>query len=297
MQFNIKAIATTYAPQCLAVGAPILCAVLIASISVPLAMWAPIADPADGVRLAGGASVPARISAEPKPMDSETPLEVARAYLVQTALPGYTMNRQGASLAIERLHPEFAVRLANAVREARAEGLKNVGVFSAYRPPAFGVGGFRNKFQSLHAYGLAVDVYGIGRPGSADARLWHRIASRNDLSCPYGLTSRREWNHCQVTRTKIVLAANPLTKTIHKEGPLSLEHMWDTAKPLIIATNDPGDPVTAKLTSGIARQGKAQLIATSALRNKKGRFAKAARWHNSRHIRVVARNIKSVPKS
>jgi hypothetical protein len=46
------------------------------------------------------------------------------------------------------------------------------GVFSAYRPPAFGVGGFSDKFNSLHTYGLAVDMRGIGTPGSAEAELW-----------------------------------------------------------------------------------------------------------------------------
>jgi hypothetical protein len=39
----------------------------------------------------------------------------------------------------------------------------------AYRPPAFGVGGFSDKFNSLHTYGLAVDMRGIGRPGSRSA--------------------------------------------------------------------------------------------------------------------------------
>src|SRR5262245_30240268 len=46
-------------------------------------------------------------------------LTQARAYLIETADPGYTMSRQGPALAIERLHPEFATRLAGALREAR----------------------------------------------------------------------------------------------------------------------------------------------------------------------------------
>src|SRR5262249_17693521 len=81
-----------------------------------------------------------------------TPAEIAeaRAYLVETASPGYTMTLQGAELAVGRLHPEFAVRLGNAIREARSVGLPSAGVFSAYRPPAFGVGGFSDKFNSLH---------------------------------------------------------------------------------------------------------------------------------------------------
>src|SRR5262245_53683484 len=86
----------------------------------------------------------------------------ARAYLIETATPGYTMTRQGPERAIGRLHPEFVKRLATAITEARGAGLPFAGIFSAYRPPAFGVGGFVDKFHSLHTYGLAVDVTGIG---------------------------------------------------------------------------------------------------------------------------------------
>src|SRR5262249_52798502 len=74
---------------------------------------------------------------EPSP-DSEpgcataprTPEETAeaRAYLIETASPGYTMTLQGAELAIGRLHPEFAVRLENAIREARSAGLPSAGI-------------------------------------------------------------------------------------------------------------------------------------------------------------------------
>ena len=71
----------------------------------------------------------------------------ARAYLIGTATPGYTMTRQGPERAIGRLHPEFVKRLAAAITEARGAGLPFAGIFSAYRPPAFGVGGFADKFH------------------------------------------------------------------------------------------------------------------------------------------------------
>jgi hypothetical protein len=45
----------------------------------------------------------------------------ARAYLIATATPGYTMTRQGPERAIERLHPEFVKRLAAAIAEARGQ--------------------------------------------------------------------------------------------------------------------------------------------------------------------------------
>jgi len=154
-----------------------------------------------------------------------TPEDVAeaRAYLVETASPGYTMTLQGPELAIGRLHPQFAVRLEHAIREARSAGLPFAAVFSAYRPPAFGVGGFSDKFNSLHTYGLAVDMRGIGSPGSSEAQLWHQIAARNGVVCPYGPRDRAEWNHCQPTSVKMILAANPLRETVTPTGPSDLE--------------------------------------------------------------------------
>jgi hypothetical protein len=164
-----------------------------------------------------------------------TPEEVAeaRAYLIETASPGYTMTLQGAELAIGRLHPEFAVRLERAIREARSAGLPIASVFSAYRPPAFGVGGFSDKFNSLHTYGLAVDMRGIGSPGSPEAQLWHRIAAKNGVVCPYGPRDRAEWNHCQPTSVKIILAQNPLRETVTSAGPVDVESMFEAGNPLI----------------------------------------------------------------
>lgn len=177
-----------------------------------------------------------------------TPRETAeaRAYLVETARPGYTMTRQRPELAIERLHPEFAVRLAQALREARRAGLGFAGIFSAYRPPAFGIGGFADKFNSLHAYGLAVDVHGIGRPGSIEALLFHEIAAKHGVVCPYGPRNRAEWNHCQPTRLKIVLAENPLRETISAQGPLSLETMFEVGSSVIDIPESAADALAKK---------------------------------------------------
>jgi hypothetical protein len=143
------------------------------------------------------------------------------------------MTLQGAEVAIERLHPEFVVRLANAIREARSAGLSYAGVFSAYRPPAFGIGAFSDKFNSLHSYGLAVDVHGIGRPGSLEAQLWHEIAARNGVICPYGSHDRAEWNHCQPSSVKVILAENALLQTISAAGPVDLERMFEAGDPMI----------------------------------------------------------------
>src|SRR6185369_14623187 len=143
------------------------------------------------------------------------------------------MVKQGPEFAINHLHPEFAVRLAKAVHEARATGLLSAGVYSAYRPPAFGVGGFSDKFNSLHSYGLAVDVHGIGRPGSPEAQLWHEIAARNGVICPYGPHDRAEWNHCQPSSVKVILPGNALRETISAAGPVDLERMFAAGNPII----------------------------------------------------------------
>jgi hypothetical protein len=106
-------------------------------------------------------------------------------------------------------------------------------VFSAYRPPAFGIGAFSDKFNSLHSYGLAVDVHGIGRPGSPEAQLWHEIAARNGVICPYGPHDRAEWNHCQPSSVKIILPENSLRETISAAGPVDLERMFEAGTPII----------------------------------------------------------------
>jgi hypothetical protein len=164
----------------------------------------------------------------------------ARAYLIETATPGYTMARQGPELAIGRLHPEFVRRLAAAIAEARGAGLPFAGIFSAYRPPVFGVGGFADKFHSLHTYGLAVDVTGIGAPGTPSALLWHEIAARTGVICPYGPHNPAEWNHCQPTWVKIILADNPLRETVTADGPISLEDMFEVGYSVIAASDTVG---------------------------------------------------------
>jgi hypothetical protein len=175
---------------------------------------------------------------------SRSPRELAeaRSYLIQTASAGRTMAKQGSELAIERLHPEFAIRLAKALREGRDYGLV-AGIFSAYRPPAFGVGGFSDKFSSLHAYGLAVDLYGIGKPGSVEALWWHEIAAKHGLTCPYGHHDKVEWNHCQPTGLKGIPADNLLRQTITADGPVSLEAMFEAGTSVIANSANAADAV------------------------------------------------------
>ena len=169
----------------------------------------------------------------------------ARAYLIATASPGYTMTRQGPERAIGLLHPAFINRLAATIAEARAAGLPFAGIFSAYRPPAFGVGGFLDKFHSLHTYGLAVDITGIGAPGTPSALLWHEIAARHGVICPYGPHNPVEWNHCQPTRVKIIVSDNPLRETVTADGPIDLESMFEVGYSVITASSSTGGAAAA----------------------------------------------------
>jgi hypothetical protein len=212
----------------------------------------------------------------------------ARSYVLETAHPGGTMTRQGPEVAIGRLHPAFVTRLAGAIREARAAGFEEVGVFSAYRPPAFGVGGFKDKFNSLHAYGLAVDMYGIGAPGSPEAKHWTSIAARHGVVCPYGVNNRAEWNHCQPTRIKIIQADNPLRETIAAEGPLSPNGMFDAGKALIESV---ANLFTAFTNPPAALQSDQQAYVHGTRRNRRIRTADA---HSSRHHRNVRKGGKAV---
>ena len=226
-----------------------------------------------------------------------------RAYLVETAHPGGTMRRQGPEVAIGRLNPEFAARLASAIREARESGLTEAGIFSAYRPPAFGIGGFSDKFNSLHAYGLAVDMHGIGAPGSSQAKLWHTIAAKHGVVCPYGVNNRAEWNHCQPTRIKVIRADNPLRKTIKAEGPLSPFGMFEAGKALIESVASLSSTVIRTLTTAsqnsrsVLRAARSRRVRTADMgAAKQHRQVRLSRHRGSKLVKTAARTGARVTK-
>jgi hypothetical protein len=228
-----------------------------------------------------------------EPCSAKPDVVSERAYLIKTATPGGTMARQGTDVAIGRLHPEFVTRLAAAIRDARASGLSDVGIFSAYRPPAFGVGGFKNKFNSLHAYGLAVDMHGIGGPGSAQARLWTRIAAKYGVACPYGVNDPAEWNHCQPTRIKMVRSDSPLVKTIAPQGPINPLNMFEAGKGLIesvakLVASFGGSPAT------IERSGKPVRVAAHGKRVRVAELQSALNRRSDRHVARKGSKTKTV---
>src|SRR5262245_10708559 len=158
-------------------------------------------------------------------------IKEARAYLIRTSTEQWercvadTMARQGVEVAIGRLHPVMAVRVARSIEQARNEGIPAC-VYSAFRPPAFGVGGFSDKYNSTHAYGIAVDFGGIDRPGSKTARRFQEVAASNGLYSLYGPGDRAEWNHYQLIPVRRIAPNNPLRDTITANGPKDEVAMW-----------------------------------------------------------------------
>jgi hypothetical protein len=150
------------------------------------------------------------------------------------------------------------------------------------------VGGFSDKFNSLHTYGLAVDMRGIGSPGSPEAQLWHQIAARNGVVCPYGPRDRAEWNHCQPTSVKMILAANPLRETVTPTGPSDLESMFEA-----------GDPMIVDMASAAQSLSKAAPTPVRALEaNAKGgepTARVAARPRTKREARATAQRVAAKP--
>src|SRR5262245_49052816 len=140
-------------------------------------------------------------------------------YLVETADPGSTMTAHGLETTLGNINPVFAQKLSAAIQQARAEGI-NAGVSSGYRDPAWGVGGLKDKYNSLHSYGLAVDISGIGWAGSKTAKRWEQIAEANGVYNPYGYKNYKEFNHYQVTPQKDVafLAAHPEMRQLLQSG-------------------------------------------------------------------------------
>ena len=62
------------------------------------------------------------------------------------------------------------------------------------------------------------------------------------MICPYGPYNLVEWNHCQPTWVKIILADNPLRETVTADGPISLEDMFEVGYSVIAASGTGGAP-------------------------------------------------------
>lgn len=159
----------------------------------------------------------------------------ATVFLQMTSsfIAGTTMRLQGVEKSVGWLNPHFRENLASAIADARQQGIE-AAIFSAYRAPDLGVGGFRNKFDSCHSYGLAVDMAGIGDPGSDKAKRWHKIAAAHKVYCPYGPNHHVEWNHCQYVPQKVCGSYTNVRTTISGAGPKSEEKMFAAGDKLLL---------------------------------------------------------------
>jgi LysM repeat protein len=218
---------------------------------------------------AAGPTPTRNVGSMPFTGDSEAGITDARNYLRTTASPGGTMSAIGLDKAIDNLNPDYAVAAANAVSAARAAGLKNAGLFSAFRPPdvatRLGVKGMSDKYQSFHAYGLAGDFAGVGTLGSAENRKWFSIANAAGLTNPYmsygakGYSGNpKEYNHMQLTSAHRAARDVPgLRETISGTGPVDREAMWriGSAAPrgaggTAVAVRTPPTPTTREAALG-----------------------------------------------
>jgi hypothetical protein len=129
------------------------------------------------------------------------------------------------------LHPQFAVRLANSIKQAQAAGL-NVGMESGFRPQnatgsAYDAGG-----MSLHDKGAAADINGLGSAGSPQAQQWAQIAAKNGLYNPYGINDPREFNHWQLVPW--TLESRPDVQAQMKTSSGDADKIWSSVAPTTI---------------------------------------------------------------
>ena len=103
-------------------------------------------------------------------------------------------NRPGD---VSNMNPDFASRLAAALRQANAAGLK-LGVMSGYRDDTTTGSAYDAGGNSSHGYGLASDISGLDGPNGKITQQWAQIASANGLHNPYGVDNKAEFNHWQL---------------------------------------------------------------------------------------------------
>jgi hypothetical protein len=123
----------------------------------------------------------------------------ARLYLKRLS------SHPGRAGDTDNLNPEFAIRLATAIQQARAEGIP-ASLASGYRDENQTGSTYDAKGDSSHSYGLASDIGGLDGPGGALTNRWAQIAQANGISNPYGTGNAAEFNHWQ-------LPAQPLEQT------------------------------------------------------------------------------------
>jgi hypothetical protein len=150
------------------------------------------------------------------------------------------------------LNPEFAVKAANAISDARVAGLP-VSLLSGYREGTatgskYDMGGY-----SAHGYGLASDFDGIGAPGSKTAQQWNQIAQANGLHNPYLGTKAegKEWNHWQLPTLPLEQTPDALAALRKAKATGDMSQVWAASAPfmsggtMVASAAKPGTTINA----------------------------------------------------
>lgn len=166
------------------------------------------------------------------------------------------------------LHPGFAVNMANAVQQARAAGLP-VTVQSGYRTNNATGSSYDAAGLSMHGYGAAMDVGGIGGAGSPQAKQWGAIAAKNGVYNPYGVADPREYNHWQAVPWTLESRPDVQQAIINAKGDAG--QIWNAISPTTsagasVASSKPLAPVDIdKLWEGPAQSGASAPTAAPAV--------------------------------
>jgi hypothetical protein len=124
------------------------------------------------------------------------------------------------------LNPQFATRLAAAIKQARAEGLP-IGLTSAFREPDQTGSTYDAGGNSSHSYGLAADIAGLDGPNGRITQRWAQIAQANGLSNPYGTDNAAEFNHWQLPAAPLERTPQLLAALKAAKATGNYQSVWD----------------------------------------------------------------------
>lgn len=142
-------------------------------------------------------------------------------------------------------NPTFASSLANALRQANAQGL-HLGVMSGYRDPGQTGSAYDAGGNSSHTYGLASDISGLDGPNGKITQQWAQIAQANGLHNPYGVGNTAEFNHWQLPPQPLEQSPKLLAALKDAKASGNMQNVWSAYNsgggPSRVATGAPTSP-------------------------------------------------------
>ena len=132
-------------------------------------------------------------------------------------------NRAGDT---SNFNPVFAQSLANALRQANAQGL-HLGVMSGYRDPGQTGSAYDAGGNSSHTYGLASDISGLDGPNGKITNQWAQIAAANGLHNPYGVGNTAEFNHWQLPPQPLEQTPGLLNQLKTAKASGNMQNVWN----------------------------------------------------------------------